>query len=119
MPSAEGMGVARKAWDAYSRGVKRAVGPLASDIAASRVDDMIGFWVLWHMYGGFEGLRGIGFPRTTIFRKVSTFRKTFGHHPDVFIFEGIRVEPGNGATSVRLPDGTVIPVVPASMTDPQ
>ena len=109
MPTAEGRGFARQAWAAYERefnkrvgpSIERAFGPSIKGLAASMVADRIGFWCLWHMYGGFDGLQELGFPRTTIFRKVAAFRKTFGAHPDEYVFEGITIEAGNFAGHVR------------------
>ena len=117
MPSADGLGFARRAWNAYRKGVDKAFGPLASDIAASKVDGLVGFWVLWHMYGGFDGLRELGFPRTTIFRKVAAFRRTFGYHPDVFVFDGVHVEAGVTSASLRQADGSTVSLADVPATE--
>ncbi len=53
----------------------------------------LGFWMLWHLYGGSEGLRRYGFHPTTIRRKVSRFKETFGAHPDDFTLPGVEIDP--------------------------
>ncbi len=95
--SPEGKGLARRAWDAYANAVntaaRPAVEPLAAAYARNKVGDLVGFWVLWHLYGGFEGLESTyGMHRATIWRKVAKFRKVFGQHPDEFRFEGITID---------------------------
>lgn len=99
MPSAEGYGLARKAWDKYANAVNKAtapiVEPLVKNYGVSVISDNVGFWLLWHMYGGFDGLVELGMPRTTIFRRVKNFRRVFQAHPDEFRFDGVTVETGN------------------------
>ena len=98
--SPEGKGLARRAWDAYvkaleplSEATRPAVEPLARAYARNKVADLVGFWLLWHMYGGFEGLESTyGMHRSTIWRKVAKFRKVFGEHPDTYRFEGITID---------------------------
>jgi len=57
------------------------------------VEDLIGFWVMWHLYGGFEGLQRFGMHQSTIWRKVARFRKVTGQHPDEFEMPGISIDP--------------------------
>jgi hypothetical protein len=101
MPSAEGRGRARAAWDAYARATKRHVQPVIEktlvgdairSVSANSVSDLVGFWMLWHLYGGFEGLQGLGMSRSSIFRKTALFRKLFGAHPDEFEFPGVTID---------------------------
>ena len=100
MPTAEGhgnaRGRARQAWDAYARTVNRVadpvVRPLAQEHAASTVTDLVGFWLLWQLEGGFEGLLNLGLSRASIYRRVSAFRKSFGVHPDDYEFPGVTVD---------------------------
>ena len=101
MPSHEGRGIARRAWEAYARTVNRAalpvfeplLDPIARRLAPSVIGDLVGFWMMWHLYGGFEGLETMGMHRTTIYRKISRFRRIFGQHPDEFEFPGVKVNP--------------------------
>jgi hypothetical protein len=102
MDTPEGEGVAKKAWNAYVKAVNRRTPPfvrkgaeqMVTPLARQAVEDMIGFWVMWHLYGGFEGLEEFGMHKSTIWRKVRRFRTMTGQHPDVFKMPGIRINPG-------------------------
>lgn len=98
MDSPEGRGIARARWEASPDG--RAGKPLASPAdlnwferwaAAPVVVDLAGFWMMWHLRGGFEGLRQMGLSRSSIYRRISTFRRTFGVHPDEYAWPGIEL----------------------------
>lgn len=101
MESPEGQGIAKKAWNAYVKAVDRRTPPFLKarmttalePWGAQMVEDMIGFWVIWHLYGGFEGLEEFGMHKSTIWRKVARFRKMTGQHPDVFVMPGISIDP--------------------------
>jgi len=96
MPSPEGRGLARKAWDSYQRGARKVARPLvepfAKEVGASAVADLIGFWVLWHLHGGFEGLQAMGMSRASIYRRISLFRKLFKVHPDEYQLPGVTLD---------------------------
>ncbi len=97
MPTAEGRGRARAAWDAYVRGTtfvveKTPLNTAVRSVSANAVADIVGFWVVWHLYGGFEGLRKLGMSRASIYRKTALFRKLFGAHPDEYEFPGITLD---------------------------
>lgn len=96
MPSPEGKGIARKAWERYAAAVNRAAGPavepLAERIAAPIAVDLMGFWMLWHLEGGFEGLRRIGMSRSSIYRRIKLFRRSYGVHPDEFQLAGVKLD---------------------------
>jgi hypothetical protein len=100
METPEGQGVAKKAWEAYVKAVDRRIPPFVRTRVDSVVEpwsnqfveDMIGFWVMWHLYGGFEGLVEFGMNKSTIWRKVARFRKMTGEHPDVFVMPGIEID---------------------------
>jgi hypothetical protein len=100
MDSREGKGVARKGWDAYVRAIDKHVTPkllpyvvpTLEPLAREQVADLIGFWVLWHLYGGFDNLQEYGFHPSTIYRKVKRFRQIWGKHPDEFQFPGIVID---------------------------
>jgi hypothetical protein len=95
--SLEGRRIARRAWESYAKAVNKPVRPLfelaARRIAASQVCDLIGFWTVWHLHGGFEGLEELGMHRATIFRRVKRFRTVFGAHPDEFEMPGVEFDP--------------------------
>jgi hypothetical protein len=92
--------LARRGWDAYVEAVRPvsdvaapALRPVIERYARFKVGDLVGFWMLWHIYGGFEGLeQSYGMHRSTIWRKVAKFRKVFGSHPDEYRFEGITID---------------------------
>lgn len=100
MPSPEGRGFARAAWEAFGESVDEASDALLETVfgrplkgvAMGVLADQLGFWLLWHRFGGFEGLRRIGMPRTTIYRRVKTFRDLLGEHPDVYRLRGVTIE---------------------------
>lgn len=105
MSSPEGKGIARRAWDQYAAAVNRAAGPaiapLAERIAAPMAVDLIGFWLVWHLEGGFEGLRRIGMSRSSIYRRISMFRRAYGRHPDEFELAGVHLDLAEYAAAWR------------------
>src|SRR3954466_6639452 len=92
MPSVEGRGRARQAWDAYVKGVNWVAAPAVRWLAGLMTADLVGFWVMWHLEGGFEGLQGVGMSRASIFRRIKTFRRITGQHPDEFQFPGVTLD---------------------------
>jgi hypothetical protein len=96
MPSPEGKEVARRAWEAYIKQVGRvtepAVRPLAEKLAVPTTLDLMGFWLAWHLEGGFEGLQRIGMSRASIYRRISLFRRVLGVHPDEYRLAGVRLD---------------------------
>ena len=96
MESPEGRGKARRAWDAYDGEVNKvtrpALRPLVQMYAAGSIVDLIGFWAVWHLEGGFEGLQRMGMSRASIYRRVKLFRIAFGAHPDEFVMPGIKLD---------------------------
>jgi hypothetical protein len=98
MDSPEGRGIALARWKespegkAGKRGGAEDIGPVARWLAAPTMVDLTGFWVMWHLRGGFEGLRKMGLSRSSIYRRVSQFRQATGVHPDEFVFPGITLD---------------------------
>ena len=87
---------------------------LAAD--ALERSELIGFWVAWHLAGGFDNLERGGWHRATIFRKIHRFRATHSAHPDEFVF------PGSGSTSTppgpsRSPASSKRPAAAVSSAD--
>ena len=70
-----------------------ALGPSAKAVEREWVAGGLGFWVLWHLYGGPEGLRHYGFHPATIHRKAGRFKETFGADPDDFVLPGVAIDP--------------------------
>lgn len=93
METPEGRGVARRAWDAYQGGMKKALGPLVRPVAVGQATDLVGFWVVWHLHGGFEGLERLGMPRSTIYWNIKKFRTAYHAHPDEFELPGVTIDP--------------------------
>ncbi len=64
MDSPEGRGIARRAWESYVGAVDKvatpAFKPLVRKYAAGSIVDLVGFWAVWHLEGGFEGLQRWG-----------------------------------------------------------
>lgn len=115
MPSPEGEGRAKGAletgWETYYQANKAvnkqifAVLPIlrqaSRGYASAKVFDLFGFWVMWRLAGGFDGLqKSMGMSRSGIFRRVALFREIFGEHPDVYEFPGITVDPVAFATGM-------------------
>ena len=96
MESPEGRGIARRAWEAYASGVRKvttpALRPLVQRYAAGSIVDLVGFWVVWHLEGGFEGLLRMGMSRASVYRRIKLFRIAFGEHPDEFVMPGIALD---------------------------
>ena len=103
--SAEGHGRARRAWDAYARRVNSvllpALDPAIKRWASSATGDLLGFWMTWHLYGGFEGLEEIGMASRTIWRKVAKFRRAFGVHPDDYRLPGVKLDQAEFWEAIR------------------
>jgi hypothetical protein len=62
-------------------------------IEAIERSELVGFWVAWHLAGGFSRLEGGGWNRSTIFRKIRRFRAVFGDHPDSYRFDWLKLDP--------------------------
>jgi len=103
MPSPEGNEIAKSqwqiAWEAYEKRalklmkpVRPITDPLLRPLASSMTADLVGFWVCWHLLGGYEGLRKVGMSRSAIYRKVALFRRAFKEHPDTYRFPGVTLD---------------------------
>jgi hypothetical protein len=96
MESPEGRGIARRAWDTYAGAVNKVTIPVLTPFvrmyAAGSITDLIGFWAVWHLEGGFEGLLRMGMSRASVYRRIKLFRIAFGAHPDEFEMPGITLD---------------------------
>ena len=92
MESPEGRGIARRAWDAYASRAKRVLTPAVRPVGVGIAVDLIGFWIVWHLHGGFEGLEQLGMSRATIYRKIKAFRSAYGVHPDEYVMPGVTLD---------------------------
>lgn len=108
MPSPEGEGRAKEAlesaYETYFKvnkaANKRLFGAFPElktalrGYTSARMFDLFGFWVVWRLSGGFEGMqKSLGISRSGIFRRIAAFREVFGEHPDVYEFPGVTVDP--------------------------
>ena len=69
----------------YERLIKRMFGGAASQIAGHQVKRLTGFWALWHMLGGDDGLRLVGITDRHIWRTHKEFKAMFGVAVDEFL----------------------------------
>jgi hypothetical protein len=122
MSSLEGLGIARARWaafhdavpddvwaDIYERHQERFSGArtveipeddddvpeeIIAELAAHVVEeaDLLGFYLAWHLAGGFANLQRAGWHRATIHRKIRRFRAHFGQHPDELFFPWLRLD---------------------------
>ena len=96
MESPEGKGIARRARDAYPGAVGKVASPVLRPAvhmyAAGSMVDLVGFWVVWHLEGGFEALRAMGMSRASIYRRIKLFRIAFDAHPDEFVMPGVTLD---------------------------
>lgn len=100
MESPDGKGFARRAWDAYAKKSNQVLGPAlrpliepaAEKVAGAFVVDLFGFWLVWHLEGGFEGLRRLGMSRSAIYRRIKLFRTMTGLHPDEYVLPGVEID---------------------------
>jgi hypothetical protein len=70
----------------------KAVGlePLAKEVAGATVQRMVGFWVMWHLAGGFEGLLATGWlSQTAVYRSRGEFHRIMGMEVEAFWPEAI------------------------------
>lgn len=95
MESPEGKGNARRRWQdalgALDNYAATKLDPVLRPIAMNMTADLIGFWLMWHLEGGFEGMRGAGFSRSAIYRRVKRFRQITGVHPDEYQLPGVEL----------------------------
>lgn len=102
MDSVEGRGRARARYDAFhdkvpeetwqlvyevrgrAAGVNDVPKAVGDDLANKAIEDsaLLGFWLAWHLAGGFANLEAGGWHRATIHRHVRAFRERYHAHPD-------------------------------------
>lgn len=97
-PSREGK--FRNAYEAYARAVRKlsdagylpGITQVAEVIARTRATNMFGFWLVWQLNGGFEGMKRMGMSDAAIWRHVKAFRDALGEHPDDFKMPGVSID---------------------------
>lgn len=116
MPSPEGEGRARssmeEAWKGYydfNRGANKVLYglfPFLRDLARPQANravfDLVGFWLMWHFLGGFEGVqKSMGLSRAGMYRRIAQFREVFHEHPDVYEFPGVTIDMEEAARILK------------------
>jgi hypothetical protein len=95
-PSVEGSGNAVRARDLQivnrQFDGEQTVDPAEVLREAGLTDDLIGFWLMWHITGGFEAQLRLGQHPATVWRKIRRFRMVTGQHPDDFRLEGVTLD---------------------------
>jgi len=102
MPSQDGKGIAKttfqKALSALGEAVDETFFPLTKPFVHALTFDLFGFWLVWQLQGGFEGLQrplsegGWGMSRSAIYRRISLFRSATGQHPDEYKIPGLTLD---------------------------
>jgi len=112
MDSLEGLGVARARWHDFHDSVPDELYAEISEIEGNDVhpdelpdevrdeiasavierSELLGFWLTWHLAGGFANLERGGWHRATIHRKIRRFRAEFDRHPDEFRLPWLRLD---------------------------
>lgn len=101
MPSPDGLSRAKnnfqKVWAAYTKALEPASKAIAKPIVHGLTFDMLGFWLAWHLEGGFEGLQrpgpnGFAMSRSAVYRRIAMFRRMTGKHPDEYTLPGVTLD---------------------------
>ena len=96
MESPDGHRYARAAWETYKKASNRLLGPALNPVvkkyAAGQVTDLFGFWLIWQLEGGYDGMIRIGMSRSSVYRRIKLFRRAFGMHPDEAVFPGVAID---------------------------
>jgi hypothetical protein len=65
----------------------------AEPVDVKERSELLGFWIMWHLAGGFKRLEQWGWHRSTIHRKIRRFRDAYGGiHPDEYKFNWIDLD---------------------------
>ena len=94
-PSREGSGKARSHLDHYlsESGQAAPTRPGPINRFLQRPDfDLRGFWLSWHLEGGFDGLLNRGIGRSAIYSRIRRFRDITGQHPDDYEIPGVTLD---------------------------
>jgi len=64
--------------------------PVVKEVSGRIIQRMLGFWVMWHLAGGFDGLMAKGWTsRTAIYRSRAEFHRFMGMEVEAFWPEAI------------------------------
>lgn len=82
------MNATKKAWDSYRDAVEPLVRPFAQKVAGHQIQRLMGYWFLWHYFGGKKALLDMGMlTEPSEKRQRRQFRQTFGVEVDDFFPE--------------------------------
>lgn len=82
------MSASKKASESYRGAVEAMVRPFAAKVAGHQIQRLIGYWFLWHYYGGKKTLLDMGMLSVAgEKRQRAQFRQTFGVEVDEFFPE--------------------------------
>lgn len=65
-------------WGTYRSVVEAAFGPAAEAYSTTTVSRLVGFWVTWHLFGGYHALLGMGWSKAIIWKNRRQFVEVFG-----------------------------------------
>lgn len=63
---------------AYKALIKKIMGPLPMTYGTNTVQRLLGFYVVWHLFGGHDALMAKGWGRTNLWRSRKDFQRVFG-----------------------------------------
>lgn len=64
--------------------------PLAKEVAGATIERMVGYWVMWHLAGGFDALLAKGWlSRSAVYRSRNEFRRFMGVDVEAFWPEAV------------------------------
>lgn len=72
-------------WDTYLSVVESVVGGPAAQVGASTVTRLLGFWLTWHLFDGYDGMRTIGWSQPGLWKNRMQFRQVFGVEVEDFM----------------------------------
>jgi hypothetical protein len=72
--------------DALAEALRPVLGPLARNMANGMLQRLLGFWVVWHTYGGVHEIVAAGLmARGTVYRQRNEFLEVFGVNVEDFM----------------------------------
>jgi len=101
MRSPEGKGRAKAKLDAYLKTAPPLKKPKIRYAAVRLTPELYGFWLMWHLEGGFEGLLSEGMSRSSIYRRIRAFRMIMGEHPDECKIAGVTTNLAQYQDAIR------------------
>jgi hypothetical protein len=101
MRSPEGKGRAKAKLDEYLKTAPPLKKSKVRYAAVRLTPELYGFWLMWHLEGGFEGLLSEGMSRSSIYRRIRAFRMIMGMHPDECKIAGVTLNLAQYQDEIR------------------